>query len=73
MIRQFNDVVYNGAFRTSDEARQAIIKLRELHGLHFIQNPGGGEFYNDHIRVQVTLCDDVADYHTLATALAEAQ
>lgn len=69
-MTEFDDVRYSGAFRTSKQARDCIAGLMLLHDLRFVQNPGGGEFFNDKIRVQVSLCDDVADHDKIASAIA---
>ena len=70
---EFTDVVFHGAFATSDQACEAMRVLARVHGLSFTFNPGGGEFYEEggSWRCQIHCCHDVEDYEKLNEAVGK--
>lgn len=68
---RFTDAVYNGPFRTSLKAQDAMRRLAKQWKLEYNQNPGGAEFRgtDTSIHCQITLCDDVADFEKLEQAI----
>lgn len=51
------------------EWRDKIIKLMSKHDLTYLANPGGGQFYNDHINIQIHDSDYSDEYSQLLKGL----
>lgn len=52
-----------------NDYREKIIKLMVKHNLAYLGNPGGGQFYNDHINIQIHDADYSAEYEQLLKGL----
>lgn len=68
---EFDDIERNGPYVASKKAREEIARLMRKYGLGFTHNPGGGEFFGDRFRCQITTYDDVSDLNDLRAAIAK--
>lgn len=68
---EFDDCEWAGPYCSSKKAGREIRALAARHGLAFTFNAGGGEFYRDGWRCQISTCDDVDDLAKLRAALVE--
>lgn len=67
---EFDDVVRNGSFASSQQARDEIGRLLRERDLRQNPDPGGIEITGKGIRIHLSGCDDIEDLHDLRKTIA---